>query len=42
MCLVQVASFAITMVEALWWALGLRGRLRHGEAGPNFAANHLS
>ena len=42
MCLVQVASFAITIVGALWWALGVRGRLRRGEAGPNFAANHLS
>ena len=25
MCLVQVASFAITMVGALWWALGYAG-----------------
>jgi amino acid transporter len=27
----------IIALAALWWATGLRGRLRRGEAGPNFA-----
>jgi amino acid transporter len=27
----------IIAVAALWWATGLRGRLRRGEAGPNYA-----
>jgi hypothetical protein len=24
-------------VAALWWATGLRARLRRGDAGPNYA-----
>ena len=27
-------------LAALWWATGLRGRLRRGEAGAGFAATH--
>jgi amino acid transporter len=31
----------VITVAALWWATGLRGRLRRGEAGAGFARNHL-
>jgi hypothetical protein len=32
----------IVAVAALWWATGLRARLRSGEAGSGYAARHLS
>jgi len=31
----------IVALAAIWWATGLRGRLRRGEAGSNFARTHL-
>jgi amino acid transporter len=31
----------VIAVAALWWATGLRGRLRRGEAGAGFARTHL-
>jgi hypothetical protein len=30
----------IVAVAALWWATGLRSRLRQGKAGAGFAATH--
>jgi amino acid transporter len=32
----------VLALAALWWATGLRGRLRRGEAGAGFAATHSS
>ena len=32
----------VVALAALWWATGLRGRLRSGDAGPDFARTHLS
>jgi amino acid transporter len=32
----------VLVLAALWWATGLRGRLRRGEAGAGFAGSHSS
>jgi amino acid transporter len=32
----------VVIVAVIWWAVGLRPRLRSGEAGPEYAAKHLS
>ena len=32
----------IVALAALWWAFGLRSRLRQGKAGPHFARTHAA